>query len=187
MKVCSPSLNLIHQWVTQNGLKHVTECSHCKPFADQRIMAEIAETIYDKNEFDPDGVVDERERILHDIVLRQGQPAFRKALLDAYDGRCTMTGCSVVQVLEAAHIYPYQGDETNNITNGLLLRSDIHILFDMNLITVHPETLQIHISPTLIASPYGELNKNKLREPIDAANGPSKLALQKHFDASGIK
>ncbi|MCF6156446.1 MAG: HNH endonuclease [Candidatus Brocadia sp.] len=187
MKVCSQNLKEIHNWATQNGITHITECSDCKPIDDQRIMSEIAETIFNKDEFDPDIVVDERRKTLHDIVLRQGQPAFRKSLLDAYGGRCAITECDVVHVLESAHIYPYQGEETNTVTNGLLLRSDIHTLFDLHIITVHPETLKIHINPTLKDSLYWELNEKTLREPIDEASRPSKLALRKHFDSSGIE
>lgn len=187
MKVCSLNLVAIHKWATNNGITHLSECSDCKPVDDQRIMTEIAEELLDRIEFNPDNVVDERKRILHDIVLRQGQPAFRKTLLDAYEGRCVITGCSVNHVLEAAHIYPYQGNKTNDISNGLLLRSDIHTLFDLKLLTVHPETLEIYVSPTLASSHYGELHKRKLREPIGAENGPSKLALRKHFESSGLE
>jgi 5-methylcytosine-specific restriction protein A len=38
--------------------------------------------------------------------------------------------------VEAAHIVPFQGVKTNNITNGILLRSDFHILFDLGLIGI---------------------------------------------------
>lgn len=187
MKVCSLNLRELHEWGTQNGITHITECSDCKPIDDQKLMAEIAEAIFDKEEFNPDAVSDERRKILHDIVLRQGQPAFRRSLLDAYGRRCSITGCDVIQVLEAAHVCQYQGQGTNHVTNGLLLRSDIHTLFDLKLLTVHPETLQIYVSPTLKDSPYRYLTEKILREPIDPTKKPSKLALRKHFDASGIE
>lgn len=84
--------------------------------------------------FTPDEVEDSRRRILREIVMRQGQPAFRSGLLTAYEGQCALTGCTVVEVLEAAHITPYLGPETNHITNGLLLRSDLYTLWDRCLI-----------------------------------------------------
>ena len=71
------------------------------------------------------------------VTLRQCQPAFRNALMDAYERRCAITGCTIDAVLEAAHISPYRGIKTNHVTNGLLLRADIHTMFDCGLIKVH--------------------------------------------------
>jgi predicted restriction endonuclease len=72
------------------------------------------------------------------IVECQGQPAFWDALLQAYERQCAITGCTVLQILEAAHIMPYMGKPTNRVDNGLLLRSDLHTLFDLGLIWNKP-------------------------------------------------
>ncbi|MEG8052564.1 HNH endonuclease signature motif containing protein [Sphingomonas aerolata] len=85
---------------------------------------------------DPTSIEDGRKKIERMVTLRQGQPAFRKALMDAYERRCAVTGCTIDDVLEAAHISPYLGEHTNHVTNGLLLRADIHTLFDRGLIKV---------------------------------------------------
>ncbi|WOJ89750.1 HNH endonuclease signature motif containing protein [Methylocapsa polymorpha] len=86
--------------------------------------------------FSPLNLEDGRKRIEQMVTLRQGQPAFRYALMNAYERRCAITGCTIEEVLEAAHISPYLGDHTNDVTNGLLLRADIHTLFDRGLIKV---------------------------------------------------
>lgn len=68
--------------------------------------------------------------------------------MDAYERRCAVTGCTVEAVLEAAHISPYRGDHTNDVTNGLLLRADIHTMFDCGLIKVDGDyriTTDVHI------------------------------------------
>ncbi|WP_200883691.1 HNH endonuclease [Archangium violaceum] len=52
----------------------------------------------------------------------------------AYGGRCALTDCEEPRVLEAAHIFPYHGPQTNHVTNGLLLRADLHVLFDLGLL-----------------------------------------------------
>jgi hypothetical protein len=78
--------------------------------------------------FSPSGLEDARKRIIAAIVVRQGQSAFRAELLAAYQGTCAVTGCDVVEALEAAHIVPYLGPDTNHVRNGLLLRGDIHTL-----------------------------------------------------------
>ena len=65
-----------------------------------------------------------------------------------------MTGCTVFAVLEAAHIKPYQGENDNHPQNGLLLRADIHTLFDLNLLGIQPERLQVEISGPLHPRPF---------------------------------
>ncbi|WP_336979879.1 HNH endonuclease signature motif containing protein [Altererythrobacter fulvus] len=57
----------------------------------------------------------------------------------AYEGRCAISGCDVREVLEAAHIMPYLGEETNDVRNGLLLRADLHTLFDLGLLKIGPD------------------------------------------------
>jgi putative restriction endonuclease len=70
---------------------------------------------------------------------RLGQGAFRVLVTDAYHRRCAITGERTLPVLEAAHIKPYSEEGPHRVTNGLLLRSDLHILFDKGYLTVTPE------------------------------------------------
>ncbi|KAA3599565.1 HNH endonuclease [Stenotrophomonas maltophilia] len=121
--------------------------------------------------FSPADEVDERQRVLAAIVRRRGQPAFRKALLDAYGSCCAMTGCDVVDALEAAHIQPYSGLKSNDVRNGLLLRADVHTLFDLYLITINPGSLRIAVAPALQHSTYVELDGRQLSTPM-----PSELS-----------
>lgn len=101
-----------------------------------------AETLPDDgSSFDPKDSKDQRVRAIAEVVRRRGQAKFRKRLLDAYSNTCAVTGCDAVEALEAAHITPYLGEETNHPQNGLLLRADIHSLFDLGLISIDPETL----------------------------------------------
>ncbi|MEO2018753.1 MAG: HNH endonuclease signature motif containing protein [Fuerstiella sp.] len=58
-----------------------------------------------------------------------------------------------IAVLEAAHIRPYRRPEDNDVQNGLLLRADIHTLFDLNLLGIEPGTWQIHIHPRIKKRP----------------------------------
>lgn len=130
--------------------------------------------------FSPTDEVDERQRVLAAIVRRRGQPAFRKALLDAYGGRCAMTACDAIDALEAAHIRPYSGQSSNHVSNGLLLRADIHTLFDLYLIGVNPETYEITISPTLRDTSYGELHEFRLSEARKMEQTVSSASLAWH-------
>ena len=147
---------------------------------DQIISAEQA----DSEPFDPDSIEDARERIARTVAQRRGQQAFRDALLGAYGARCAISGCAVKDVLEAAHITPYRGDATNAISNGLLLRSDLHTLFDCGLVTIDPETMQVVTSIELACSGYAKLDGRPLRVPSDPAKAPSKKALKQHLEQS---
>jgi len=105
------------------------------------------------------------ERVRRAIIQRRGQGSFRRTLLDAYGGKCQVTGYTGEPALEAAHIYPYfqAGEYTNDPRNGLLLRSDIHTLFDLGLLKVKPELLTIKIMAPLAGSSYASLDGGTLQ------------------------
>jgi len=67
---------------------------------------------------------------------RLGQGAFRVVVTEAYQRRCAITGEKTLPVLQAAHIKPYTEDGPHDVKNGLLLRSDLHTLFDDGYITL---------------------------------------------------
>lgn len=67
---------------------------------------------------------------------RLGQGAFRISVADAYQRRCAITGEKTLPVLEAAHIKPYAENGPHSVSNGILLKSDFHTLFDKGYITI---------------------------------------------------
>lgn len=119
-----------------------------------------------------------RKKVMAAITQRQGQPQFRKALFEAYEGRCALAGCDVECALEAAHILPYAGPDTNHVSNGLLFRADIHTLFDLGLLTVNSSDLTVNLEPALSGTAYGALHGRRLRDPQTADSAPSREALQ---------
>ncbi|WP_228894302.1 HNH endonuclease [Pseudoduganella aquatica] len=128
--------------------------------------------------FDATDQIDARTRVSLSIVIRRGQPAFRAALLNAYGGACAITGTQDADVLEAAHIMPYMGDHTNHVTNGLLLRADVHTLFDLGKIWI--EGHMVCVAPQISAPEYRNLHGRPLRLPHDAKLHPSLKALTHH-------
>ncbi len=85
--------------------------------------------------------------------------------------------CDAEAALEAAHIFPFRGADTNHIKNGLLLRADIHTLFDLHLISIDPHTNKVVISSSLLNTCYKELNGKPLKSPKDyASSSPEALA-----------
>lgn len=79
---------------------------------------------------------------------RLGQGAFRVVVTEAYQRRCAITGEKTLPVLQAAHIKPYTKDGPHDVKNGLLLRSDLHTLFDDGYITLTND-LYIEVSRRL--------------------------------------
>ncbi len=83
-----------------------------------------------------DGIVQDVPFALYETRHRLGQGTFRVLVTDAYQRRCAMTGEKTLPVLEAAHIKPVSLSGQHEVSNGLLLRSDLHILFDKGYLTV---------------------------------------------------
>lgn len=82
------------------------------------------------------------------IRPRLGQGAFRLAVTEAYARSCAATGEHSLPVLDAAHIQPYADGGAHEITNGLLLRADLHRLYDAGYVTVTPD-YEFRVSPAL--------------------------------------
>jgi hypothetical protein len=144
------------------------------PLSDQDAGEDIGA---EKTGYVPTGI-DSRIVVTAQIRLRRGQYKFREALLARYGRRCVVTGSSIVALLEAAHISPFRGEDDNHEENGLLLRADIHTLFDLNLLGIDPETLRVKLHPS-IRSEYLDLSDAPLR--CTGNKVPSKAALAKRF------
>lgn len=136
----------------------------------------------DTEPFDPEGTADAHGAVARQIKARRGQQAFRDALLAAYGGRCAVTGCPVPDVLEAAHIHPYRGEETNHPSNGLLLRADLHTLLDCGLLAVDPDGFRVVVAPSIRGSAYGKLHGRALRKRAAGWPEPSAEALRLGFE-----
>lgn len=128
--------------------------------------------------FAPGNIDDGRKKIAREITIRQGQQKFRNDVLKAYNYTCAISDSEIQPVLEAAHILPYKGKETNHIQNGILLRADLHTLFDMHLISIDPFTTKVYFDESLLKdSEYKRFNGRKLNLPIQSHLRPSQEAL----------
>mgnify|MGYP002624832825 FL=1 len=159
-----------------------------KPDASRTEELQIAaeEELEERRAFDPTGIRDARIKIQASIVQRRGQREFRKRLLAAYSRQSAITGCAVEDVLEAAHIVPYKGEMTNHPGNGLLLRADLHTLFDLGLIAVNDVTMRLLVSAKLNGTGYENYRGKKVRIPKQKGKQPSREALEQHRVESGF-
>lgn len=123
------------------------------------------------------------------VPIRVGQPAFKALVHDAYQRRCAITGDRIVPVLEAAHIRPVASQGENRVDNGLLLRSDVHTLFDRGYLGVHPDRLTLMVSRRL-RTEWGNGEefyaiadaKTQIRVPERPADRPNQDFLTWHAD-----
>ncbi|SMG44680.1 HNH endonuclease [Sphingobacterium psychroaquaticum] len=127
--------------------------------------------------FDSKNIEDARKKITTQINARQGQSIFRKELLEAYGARCAISGCNIQSLLEAAHILPYRGTHTNHIQNGIILRADLHTLFDLDLIKIDPSTYTVLLDHSIKNSEYSIYENKKILLPRITDFHPCKEAL----------
>jgi putative restriction endonuclease len=119
------------------------------------------------------------------VAPRVGQSGFRVLVTEAYDRRCAVTGEKTLPALDAAHIVPYGEGGPHAVDNGLLLRSDLHRLFDRGYLTVDPDDLRLRVSPRIRhefhnGHAYYALHGTPLRRPAAPHPGPNREYLAYH-------
>jgi ssDNA-binding Zn-finger/Zn-ribbon topoisomerase 1 len=124
---------------------------------------------------------DDRQQVLRQIRARRGQRAFRDKLRARYGDQCMISGCRVLHVLEAAHIHPYRGEMDNHVENGVLLRADLHTLFDLDVMGIEPATLTVQFHPEVDQDEYKALRGRKLL--CSGTKRPSEEALKFRWEA----
>lgn len=122
---------------------------------------------------------------LRPVRLHQG--AFRVMVTDAYGRRCAISGEKALPVLEAAHIKPVSEGGLHRLDNGLLLRSDVHTLFDRGYISVTPDHRVLVASGKLKedfdnGEPYVPFHGTKILLPDSESERPSREQLEWHND-----
>lgn len=119
------------------------------------------------------------------VIPRVGQGAFRSLVAEAYGRACSVTGEHTLPVLEAAHIHPYAAGGEHQLDNALLLRSDVHRLFDAGYITIDPDDRRLVVSRRLEEEfhngrEYRRLDGAPLAAPAAGFPPPSKQNLLYH-------
>lgn len=142
----------------------------------------------------PDRVVGVQERNLNPLPggfgdpiprkPRLGQAAFRAVLMDVYGKQCAVTRGRALPTLEAAHIQPFGMSEAHEIRNGILLRADIHRLFDSGYLTITPAYM-LEVSLRLHADyggadEYLAMHGTRIHLPNDAQLHPDPGLLHWH-------
>jgi len=120
------------------------------------------------------------------IRLRRGQAQFRAQLMKAYDGACAVTGSTAHAVLEAAHIVPFAEGGPTDPSNGLLLRSDIHTLFDLRLISIDTRDWSLLVHASLTRTEYWAMRGAAVARPRRNQAAPDERLVDAHRKRSGL-
>jgi putative restriction endonuclease len=120
------------------------------------------------------------------VKQRLGQGSFRVLVTDLYRRRCAVTGERALPVLQAAHIQPVSQDGRHRTSNGLLLRSDVHTLFDRGYVTITPDR-RFQVSRRLKTDfnngeEYRKFAGKELWVPASAEDQPDPQLLEWHAD-----
>ena len=118
-----------------------------------------------------------------EIEVRQGQPEFRLQLLALYDNRCVISGCETRDALQAAHIKSVSDGGSHDLRNGLILRADLHNLFDRGLITISKSGI-VSIDSVITENNYRKYNGKKLSNVVKNANLKALAAHQQRHKKS---
>lgn len=118
------------------------------------------------------------------VKLRLGQGAFRILVTDKYERRCAVSGERTLPALDAAHIRPYAEGGNHEASNGILLRKDIHSLFDANYVTIDSD-LRFVVSGRIREEfengrHYYELHGKRIAIPAEREFQPDQLAIDWH-------
>jgi putative restriction endonuclease len=119
---------------------------------------------------------------------RMGQGHFKRAVGAAYGHRCAVTASATYPSLEAAHIRPFAEGGEHSVSNGILLRTDVHRLYDRGYISIDPD-LRLRVSPQLRAHGWNgaefyqrEQMGFRISEPDETEHQPNRDALAWHFE-----
>jgi len=119
------------------------------------------------------------------IRVRRGDARLRAVLCRSYRNRCAISGECPKDLLEAAYIAPYPAGDVHSPRNAIPLRADLHTLWDLNLIAVNPDTLEVCIASRLRGTFYESFTGATLAQP-GGANDVDRTALKErwsHFRA----
>ena len=144
------------------------------------LQGDEADDQHPDDDFVPDPT-DRREMIVRSIRQRRGQSGFRSGLIRRYGANCMISGCKLLQLVEAAHIWPYCGEEDNHPGNGLLLRADLHTLFDLDLLGIEPGSLTVRVGTDIADHEYAKFDGTRLIVSND--DRPSDGALRSRWDS----
>ena len=151
-----------------------------------RLWAQVQERLHSANVNQAQSVSENGQLIGPEYLVRArlGQGSFRVLVTEAYQRRCALTGERTLPALQAAHIKPYVLAGPNHVNNGLLLRADLHLLFDKGYMTITPD-MTAEVSNRIReefhnGKEYYALRGKQLARPENVTERPSREFIDWH-------
>ena len=118
------------------------------------------------------------------VLPRLGQGTFRIVVTDAYERRCAVTNERTLPALDAAHIKPYSENGPHDVNNGILMRRDLHALFDKGYITI-TSSMNVEVSRRIKEEfengrDYYRYHGSKIHLPVKSTYQPSSQYIEWH-------
>ena len=132
------------------------------------------------------GQVDALQREFFKRLVRDRQRQFRNAILQAYDGTCALTSCRLEKCLEATHLDRFAANGNNRVTNGILLRADLHRLMDSGLMKFcwSENGINARIHPSVNEEVYRKLDGKPLTLPNNRPSWPDQESIERHASST---
>jgi predicted restriction endonuclease len=138
--------------------------------------------IYEK--FENDETIKNEDKLISDqrnrttVRTRIGQQNFRINVLSAYSNKCCISESDLIESIEANHIEPYRGQQSNNVQNGIPLRADIHRLWTQGLLGINNDYKVVLHDKAKNSETYNSFDGIRIKLPINPNYHPNKRALQ---------
>ncbi len=118
---------------------------------------------------------------IQSVLNNRVQYHFKKQVLEVYKNQCVITQCNILPLLEVVMIDPLAQEMQDHPSNGLVLRRDLSVLFELYLLAINPSDFSIIISPTVKNSEYQALNGQKIMLPSSESVQPNSKFLTAHL------
>lgn len=131
----------------------------------------------------------EDEKRYIEQLQRERQKQFSNDVRAAYDGHCAISNVSERAALQAAHVDNYRGRKSQIVQNGILLRADLHLLYDSHLLGIKPNSHEIVLAESVREKGYEELlnRRDHIQLPKDRKLWPDEALLDIHYQSFKIQ
>jgi len=182
VKLTYESYNAAIKSIATTGKLALSGSAHKRSAIETAIVQTLPTLDYSENKNIIIEATDDEDlvSITRQLRVRRGQNKLRNNLLHLYHGKCCISGFHIEDALHACHIFPHSLAGDNHSTNALLLRSDIHDLFDAHLIGINPKTLKVHVHRHLHKTAYAQFEGRLLSKRTDNET-PNRTALKERW------
>ena len=152
-----------------------------------KIFELVENDLTSEGDFDPSKLEPDSPRKTSSAKQRTGQQNFRIKILAAYKHKCCISDCDLIEAMEANHIDPYIGRDSNHVQNGVPLRKDLHQLWTRGLLGITKEYKVVLHDKVKNSEHYKGYEGKKMKLPTNNSYYPNTTALERHCKINQLK